>query len=108
MGQKGRHQIGHVAKRRENGAMITLQRSHRGKMMITLQRPHRGTYREAVAGSDLFGGVSNKSKADADIGTCVGQSRVGESCLVRVITSKKVEKKCQVGLDTLDPMEFFS
>ena len=54
-----------MAKRRENGAMITLQ------------RPHRGTYREAVAGSDLFGGVSNKSKANADIGTCAGQLWVG-------------------------------
>ena len=79
MGQRGRCQIGHVAKRRENGAMITLQRPLRGKMMITLQRPHRGTYREAVAGSDLFGSVSNKSKANADIGTCAGQLWVAES-----------------------------
>ena len=68
-----------VAKRRENGAMITFERSHRGKMMITLQRPHRGPYRGAVAGSDLFGGVSNKSKANADIGTCVGQLWVARS-----------------------------
>ena len=46
MGQKGRRQIADVAKRRENGAMITLQRLHR----------------EAVAGSDLFGGVSKSQK----------------------------------------------
>ena len=71
-----------------HGRYIKADASARGQMlqkkmgngsMITLQRPHRGPYREAVAGSDLFGGVSNKSKADADIGTCAGQLWVAES-----------------------------
>ena len=38
--------------------------------MITLQRPQRSGYREAVWCADLFGGVSKKSKDDADTGTC--------------------------------------